>query len=422
MTEEQPKDWNDAYRNGFNARDAADSAWSEASRRREAEDARGADTAGARRAITATPYTWRDPALIPPRRWIYGRHYIRKFVSTTVAPGGVGKSSLVLTECIAIATGRNLLGVIPKERTNVWYWNGEDPAEETELRIAAICLHYGVLPAELDGRLFVDSGRDMPICIASMSGSRVATAEGAVDDISAALIEHDIGVLAIDPFVSSHGVPENDNGVIDAVAKTYGRIAGRADADVELVHHVRKPAQNQPELLIDDARGASALVNAARTGRVLNRMSSAEASQAKVEERRSYFRADGGKTNLAPPEEADWFKLVSVAMPNGDSVGVVISWVLPGVMEGVTTAHMHRVRELVRERRYRKDARSPDWIGGAVAEVLGLDVDTDKDKLKAVLKTWFANGVLKSESHRDEKKRKAFEFVVPGDWNDDAQV
>jgi hypothetical protein len=55
--------------------------------------------------IEATPFEWTDPALIPPRKWIYGNHYIRQFITETIAPGGYGKSSLAITEGIAIATG-----------------------------------------------------------------------------------------------------------------------------------------------------------------------------------------------------------------------------------------------------------------------------------------------------------------------------
>src|ERR1700745_4181057 len=59
--------------------------------------------------IIATPWAWRDPSTIPPRRWLYGKHYIRKFLSTTVAPGGAGKSSLVLVEALSMVTTRRLL-------------------------------------------------------------------------------------------------------------------------------------------------------------------------------------------------------------------------------------------------------------------------------------------------------------------------
>ena len=50
-----------------------------------------------------------DPASIPRREWLYDRHYIRKFVSATIAGGGVGKSALKLTEAVSMALGRDLL-------------------------------------------------------------------------------------------------------------------------------------------------------------------------------------------------------------------------------------------------------------------------------------------------------------------------
>ena len=88
------------------------------------------------------PVLWRDPATMPRRQWLYGRHLIRKFVSATFAPGGVGKSALVLAEAMAMASGRAILGPKPLQRLRVGYWNGEDPFEETERRaLAAAILH-----------------------------------------------------------------------------------------------------------------------------------------------------------------------------------------------------------------------------------------------------------------------------------------
>ena len=117
--------------------------------------------------IRATSYVYRDPTKIPVRQWVYGKHLIRRFLSTTVAPGAVGKSSLVLVEAIAMATGRPLLGVAVPKRLRVWYWNGEDPLEEIERRVAAICIHYGIDGRDLEDFLFLDSGRTSSIPRAS---------------------------------------------------------------------------------------------------------------------------------------------------------------------------------------------------------------------------------------------------------------
>ena len=82
--------------------------------------------------IFATPYAWRDPATIAKREWLYGYLLIRKFVSVTVSPGDIGKSSLIAAEALAMTAERDLLGVLPPRRLRVWLWNLEDSQEETE--------------------------------------------------------------------------------------------------------------------------------------------------------------------------------------------------------------------------------------------------------------------------------------------------
>ena len=190
----------------------------------EAEPATGA--AGERKRIRATPFVYRDPRTIPPREWLYGRHLIRRFLSTTVAPGAVGKSSLVLVEAIAMVTGRPLLGITPPRPMRVWYANLEDPLEETERRVAAICLHYGIEAHELEGRLFLDSGRTAEIIIATRQRDGVKIAEPVIEDLTISMAENAIDHMVIDPFVSSHRVTENANDEIDIVAKAWNRGRG----------------------------------------------------------------------------------------------------------------------------------------------------------------------------------------------------
>src|SRR5262249_7054627 len=49
-----------------------------------------------------------DLLAISPREFYLGKQYQRGAVSGTMAPGGRGKSSLVLVEAVAMATGRSL--------------------------------------------------------------------------------------------------------------------------------------------------------------------------------------------------------------------------------------------------------------------------------------------------------------------------
>lgn len=118
--------------------------------------------------IRPTPYRWRDPSTIPPRKFVYGKHLIRSFVSLTVSPGGLGKSSMITAETLAMVTGRDLLGDRPPHPLRVWVWNGEDPTDELDRRFQAACLHYGIKPEDLGDRYMSDSGRDVPIAIAEV--------------------------------------------------------------------------------------------------------------------------------------------------------------------------------------------------------------------------------------------------------------
>jgi hypothetical protein len=215
-----------------------------------------------------TSFQPRDPTEFPRRQFLYGRHYVRKYVSMTVAPGDVGKTSLALSEAVAMAANMPLLGVHFRQAYRVWYWNGEDPREEIDRRALAICKHHRVDQKSLVGSLFLDSGRDTKIVVAEMVGRTgfkivVPVKEGLI----AALVALKIDILIVDPFVKAHRVTENDNMLMDAVATVFAEIADAADCAVELVQHTRKT--NGEEVTLEDARGAGSTTAAARMVRTL---------------------------------------------------------------------------------------------------------------------------------------------------------
>ena len=191
--------------------------------------------------IPATPYVWIDPANIPQRDWLYGRLLIRKFVTATVAPGGLGKSSLITVETLSQVSGKDLIGVTPKEPLRVWLWNLEDPQEETQRKIQAAAKHYRLRPEDIGNRLFVDSGRDRPLVIATtaVNGGPMIV-RPVVDALVAEIIDKQIDILTIDPFVSCHELPENDNTMQDMLVKEWGNVAERGNCAVNLVDHTRK--------------------------------------------------------------------------------------------------------------------------------------------------------------------------------------
>jgi hypothetical protein len=117
--------------------------------------------------IVALPFVLPDPRSVPPREWLYGRHYIRRYVSASVAPGGIGKTALSVAEALAIATGRDLLGVRPADAAKVWFLSLEDPADEFARRMVAACKRYDIQADEIAGRIFVTSARDSTVTVAT---------------------------------------------------------------------------------------------------------------------------------------------------------------------------------------------------------------------------------------------------------------
>jgi hypothetical protein len=366
--------------------------------------------------IEPSLFQWRDPTTIPPRQWLYARRLIRRYVSCTVAAPGLGKSSLEIVEAIAMVTGRSLFEHCPMSELRVWYFNGEDDPEEIERRVAAVMLRYEIQPEHLGDRLYYDSGRKTEIVVATIEKSAVKIVTPVVDAMISAIKRRKIDVLIIDPFVSSHRVGENDNHAIDAVVKTWARIADSTGCAIELVHHIRKTGA--AEITVDDARGASALVAAARSVRVLNPMTEDEAAKAGVDSRRPYFRADNGKANLAPPpEKSEWFKLVSEPLGNGDEVGVVVPWQWPNALEGLSVAHLRKVQERLSDGEHAENVQAANWAGHAIGEVLEIDVSepAGKARVKSLIKTWVANKVLRVEKKRSARDGRDKPMILVGE-------
>lgn len=254
--------------------------------------------------IEPTPYVWTNPARIPRRQWLYGRHLISGEVSLTLAPGGVGKTALAAADVVAMASGRALLHDHPERALRVWWWNGEEPEDEMARRLAAVVKHYRISPSAVGDRLFIDNGHDLPLVLAEQSkdGTRILTP--VVDRLVDALKARQIDVMLVDPFVSTHHVHENDNSAIQQAASAWKDVAQRAEVAIGLAHHTRKPNGNA--ITAEDSRGGDALVSKVRDARALNPMSEVDAKRLGIPsgERNSYFSTGtGGKSNMAPKSD-----------------------------------------------------------------------------------------------------------------------
>jgi hypothetical protein len=380
--------------------------------------------------ISASPFAWRDPTEIPRRQWLYPGTYVRKFVTGTIAPGGVGKTGLGLIELLSMLTGRDLLGDgFRGDPLRGWYWNGEDPLEEMERQVHAALIHYGIKPEDIGDRLYVDSGRKTPIKVVHSDRMGSKADVNCLNQITNTIRRNRIDVAIFDPLVSIHGAPENSNEAMAAVVNALAQIANDTNCAIGVMAHTRKHQSGASgELSAEDARGGKALVDGARVVRVLNRMTRDEGERAGITGNviRRYFWVGSDKINLTPPAtKKSWRYLDSVPLPNGgtgfegDNMRVVTAWHFPNAFDNVTASHVEKIQAAIQippadSDFWRKDIQSDNWAGHLVAQVLGVSTSepAGKQAAKTVLKTWLENGVLRVESMIcPGRKRRACVFA-----------
>ncbi len=371
-----------------------------------------------------TPYEMFDALTLPRREWVYGYDYIKKYISVTASAGGIGKTSAIIVEALAISTGKDLLGVRVKEQCNTWVINLEDPISELQMRTIAAMQHYGLTPDDIKGKLFMDGEDTMQITLAAEGRDGLIQNDELLAFMIRKIKEKNIGVVILDPFISAHLVNENNNGSIQAVVSMLRKLARDTNSSVQLVHHIRKG--NGEDATVDSVRGAGSLISAARSARVINRITPEDAMALGVDEQEALgiFRQDDGKANLAPPsDKATYRRMISVEIANSELIGVATEFKLPDLFDGVTAKDLYDVQRAVgkaedNDKAYRSDIRAKNWIGNAVAEQLDLDTDKpgDKAKAKAIVKKWISTGNLKVAEIRDSRSGRDVPCVVVGEW------
>jgi len=373
-----------------------------------------------------TEFEFVDPASIPPRRWIYGRHYIRGYVSVLASMGGVGKTSMQNVESVAICTGKPLLEEAVHESVNVWVINGEDPLEEMQRRYAAIFIKYNIKPEDIRGKLFLDAGRELGIQFAISTRDGILTDEDMLQYMVEKIKRHNIGMVFIDPWVGFNDINENDNVQMNKAVAAARWVADQTGAAIVLTHHVRKT--NGDEVTVDSVRGAGSLIGAARAARVINKVTSEQVKKIGIseEDARGLFRVDDGKANLAPPaDKALYRRMEGVELPNGEWVGVCVPFKMPDLFDGVSVRHAMDMQRMVAARAERDEpflwsaqASAANWAGAAVASILDLDLEKphEKAKAKSILETWIKTDVLRKEDWHDKRQGKERPAVYVGEW------
>ena len=380
--------------------------------------------------LTVKPHVFPDEASIERWDFLHDKHLLRKTVSGTAAMGAAGKSSLAVVEALAMASGKELLGLKVPGQLRVLLINLEDNRNAMDKRIAAAMKHHRLTVEDIGGRLFTKAKGEIVFKIAEQSGAgSIERNDAFIDKLLGIVKSNNIDVISIDPFVSTHAVNENDNSAIRDVIECYDYIAEQGNCAIHLWHHTRKG--NGLGASVDSARGASSFVDACRSVRILETMTTDEGKKQKIANHRRYFRAFSGKLNFAPPSEnSEWYHVKSVPILNGDcdscyvqadggnggdDVGVVERWSLPEAAE-LTPENIDAIKKAVIDGNWRENIRADMWVGKAVGPILGLDPELNRRDITQIIRKLIFEKVLKTIP-RKTKDRKDCLFVVPGDWS-----
>ena len=269
---------------------------------------------------------WHEASL-PVRPWVAPGYLLRQAITVIVGAGAAGKSSLMIVWAIALALDRQFHRMTPRHGCRVLIFNAEDGPDEQKLRFSAALRSFGATPADL---------KDVVLRVSTTKlGRLIGNVEGAIGFLPAmtkleeqiALFQPD--VVMLDPMIELHAADENDNGGIREVMAHFRTLAVRHNLALVLAHHTRKGAiiPGDP----DGARGASAIVGAARIVMTAVTMSEPEAEAFGISEkaRKSYFRLDGAKSNHAALQDAECFEKVAHQLANDEWAVTVTPWEAP---------------------------------------------------------------------------------------------
>ena len=247
--------------------------------------------------------------------------------------------------------GDRFTGEYVHKRTKVLIVSFEDDAKELRRRVLAARLYYNVSAADVAGWLYLAApGRSVGKLM--MLSSKGGIVQGSLGQfIEDAITRRGVGLIILDPFVKTHGIPENLNNEMDSVAQLLTDIAAKHNVAIDFPHHISKGAADPGNA--NRGRGATATVNAGRLVYTLATMSPDEANLFDIPEdqRREFVRLDRAKLNIARASgPATWFRLIGVRLdnattdyPNGDAVQTVAPWSPPETWAGLDSETINRI-------------------------------------------------------------------------------
>ena len=197
-------------------------------------------------------------APLPPMNWALKGLSLGQGRPMLVAGYGASAKTLAMQSmAVAIAAGRPVWGHFACEPLKVLHFDFEMGDRDTFHRYQRIARGMGIAPAELEGRLFVNSAPMRQL---------YTTSDGAEAEYTRLIREGDFHLVIIDSLrASAPGVDENASSVREFV-DMWTRISLSTGAAIVIIHHSGKATEGRDQRAL--ARGSSAIFDA--SGAVLN--------------------------------------------------------------------------------------------------------------------------------------------------------
>lgn len=246
----------------------------------------------------------------PPRRWLLKNTLPLGKVGMIVAPGGTGKSFLMIQMAVAVATQTLLAD----------HWEVDTPgaslilcAEEDNddlhhrLRdvLDATVPHTPATEQLIIQRVFIKSMLTENNLMTHADANRQIVQTDYVDRLVLAAHQiPDLKLIIIDPASRFRGGDENAAQDTTRFVEALERLRAATGATVLLVHHTNKGSMNADEANQGASRGSSALTDGVRWQMSLNKPSKQQAKDNHLPEfcRHEYVLATITKNNGAPPQ------------------------------------------------------------------------------------------------------------------------
>jgi hypothetical protein len=369
-----------------------------------------------------------DDAPISPRGWLLGSIFCRRFISSLLGEGAVGKTALRYAQLLSLAIGRSLTGEHVFQRCRVLIVSMEDGADELRRRLKAARIHHGIELSELNGWLFLAAPGRAGGKLMMLDTHGRPVKGGLATKLDRTIAARKIDIVSLDPFVKTHSVEENNNSAIDDVIQILSDLGDKHDIAVDTPHHMAKGLPDPGNA--NRGRGASSMKDGGRLVYTVTKMTAEEAQTFGLSEaeRRLLIRMDSGKVNIAPPaDKATWFRLVGVRLdngtelyPNGDEVQTVEPWTPPETFAGVTNLQINQILNDIEAgmpdgNRYTDASKATDRAAWRI--IVKHIPEKNEGAARKIIKVWKESGLLTARDYENPATRKANK----GLWVDNAK-